>query len=188
MTLLCLTSGVSASPFEEGVAKYKNADYAGAINAWRLAAATGNARAQLNLGVIYAKGQGVAQDYTEAFKWSRLAAAQGNADAQYSLGVMYDGGQGVAQDYVEAFKWYRLAAEQGDADAQYSLGVMYDEGQGVAQNHVRAYTWWSLSAASGHTNAKKVRELAAKNMTSQQILEAQKMIRECQHKKLQACT
>ena len=152
MTLLCLTGGVSASPFEEGVAKYKNADYVGAINAWRLAAATGNARAQLNLGVMYAKGQG------------------------------------VAQDYAEAFKWYRLAAEQGDADAQYSLGVMYDEGQGVTQNHVRAYTWWSLSAASGQTNAKRVRELAAKNMTSQQILEAQKMIRECQHKKLQACT
>ncbi|MBP0123454.1 MAG: tetratricopeptide repeat protein [Candidatus Nitrotoga sp.] len=188
MTLLCLTGGVSASPFEEGVAKYKNADYVGAINAWRLASATGNARAQLNLGVMYAKGQGVAQDYAEAFKWSRLAAAQGNADAQYSLGVMYDRGQGVAQDYAEAFKWYRLAAEQGDADAQYSLGVMYDEGQGVTQNHVRAYTWWSLSAASGQTNAKRVRELAAKNMTSQQILEAQKMIRECQHKKLQACT
>jgi hypothetical protein len=41
----------------------------------------GNISAQLNLGVMYERGQGVAKDYAEALKWYRLAAEQGNANA-----------------------------------------------------------------------------------------------------------
>ncbi|MFH1914989.1 MAG: tetratricopeptide repeat protein [Pseudomonadota bacterium] len=41
----------------------------------------GYAEAQSNLGVMYAKGQGVPQDYVEAYKWCNLSAAQGNSDA-----------------------------------------------------------------------------------------------------------
>ena len=36
----------------------------------------GNAEAQINLGVLYANGWGVAQDYVEALKWYRKAADQ----------------------------------------------------------------------------------------------------------------
>ena len=75
----------------------------------------GNAEAQSDLGVMYDKGQGVAQDYAEAVKWYRLAAAQGMRWRNSDLGLMYDHGQGVKQDYAEAVKWYRLAAAQGDA-------------------------------------------------------------------------
>ena len=34
------------------------------------------------LGVLYAKGHGVAQDYTMAYVWYNIAAAQGQADAR----------------------------------------------------------------------------------------------------------
>ena len=36
--------------------------------------ASGNAGAQLNLGLMYYNGQGVPQDYAESYKWYRLAA------------------------------------------------------------------------------------------------------------------
>ena len=85
-------------------------DYAEALKWYRLAAAQGDAEAQLNLGVMYAHGHGVPQDYAEALKWFRLAAAQGHAEAQYNLGVMYLNGQGIAQDDVQAYKWFDLAA------------------------------------------------------------------------------
>ena len=70
----------------------------------------------LNLGWMYANGEGVEQDKEEAVKWYRKAAEQGNADAQNTLGVMYDKGEGVEQDKEEAVKWFRKAAEQGDGD------------------------------------------------------------------------
>jgi len=86
------------------------------------AADQGDAQAQYNLGVMYDKGEGVAQNKTEAAHWYRKAADQGDAQAQYNLGVMYDKGEGVAQNKAEAVNWYRKAADQGDAQAQYNLG------------------------------------------------------------------
>ena len=77
---------------------------------YRLAAAQGDAWAQLDLGVLYSHGHGVPQDSTEALKWFRLAAAQGLAEALYNLGVMYLNGQGIARDEVQAYKWLDLAA------------------------------------------------------------------------------
>lgn len=47
----------------------------------------GDAQAQFNLGVMYAKGEGVAQDLKQAVPWYRKAAEQGMVDAQYSLGL-----------------------------------------------------------------------------------------------------
>ncbi len=73
----------------------------------------GDAKAQYNLGVMYAKGQGVPQDYQEAVRWYRLAAEQGHASGQFSLGAMYTAGQGVPKDYVLAHMWLNLAAGKG---------------------------------------------------------------------------
>ena len=57
-------------------------DYAEAVKWCRLAAEQGDASAQYNLAVMYAKGQGVPQDYAEAHKWVNLAAAQSQGDRQ----------------------------------------------------------------------------------------------------------
>ncbi|WP_420831727.1 tetratricopeptide repeat protein, partial [Bathymodiolus japonicus methanotrophic gill symbiont] len=60
------------------------------------------ASAQYNVGLRYAKGEGVVQDEKEAAKWYRKAAEQGHGDAQLLLGAMYEAGIGVVQDYKEA--------------------------------------------------------------------------------------
>ncbi len=84
----------------------------------RALAEQGNANAQLYLGVLYARGDGVPEDDAEAVRWFRLAAEQGNALAQYSLGSMYGNGEGVPEDIVLAYMWSNLAAAQGNEDAQ----------------------------------------------------------------------
>ena len=60
-------------------------NYAEAAKWFRKAAEQGDDKAQHNLGVSYAQGQGVPQDYTEAVKWYRKAAEQGHADAIEAL-------------------------------------------------------------------------------------------------------
>ena len=77
------------------------------------AAEQGNAQAQLDLGVMYYKGEGVRQDYAQAVQWFRKAAEQGDANAQYNLGVMYTQGQGVRQNLVIAKEWYGKACDNG---------------------------------------------------------------------------
>jgi TPR repeat protein len=97
------------------------------VRLFRLAAAQGFAPAQLNLGILYHKGEGVAQDYAEAARLWRLAAAQGVAEAQTGLAVLYAQGAGVSQDYVEAARLWRLAAAQGVAAAETQLAELASE-------------------------------------------------------------
>lgn len=168
----------ASTEFDEGYAAYHRGDFAEAVRCYRLAAEQGNAEAQISLGYMYRRGQGVPRDYTEALRWLRLAAEQGNAEAQFNLGYMYDGGQGVPQDYTEALRWYRLAADQGYAAAQVNLGYMYYAGQGVPQDYVYAHMWLSLASAGGVENARAAREAVADLMTPDQMTEAQRLARE----------
>jgi len=144
----------------------------------KLLAEQGNAIAQNNLGIMYRRGRGVAENYAEAVRWYRLAAEQGNATAQVSLGYMYANGDGVPQNGAEAVKWYRLAAEQGNATAQYNLGYMYANGDGVPQNDVRAYMWYSVTAAQD-SHARDNRNSIADLLTPEQLAQGQDMATKC---------
>ena len=64
-----------AGPFEDAASAFDRGDYATAARLLRPLADQGHARAQYNLGVMYANGQGVPQDATEAVTWYRKAAA-----------------------------------------------------------------------------------------------------------------
>ena len=105
---LLLSSGiVSAGPLEDGLDAYSRGNYTTALGLLQAPATQGDAAAQNALGVIYTKGQMVAQDHKESVRWFQLSAAQGYAAAQANLGGMYYNGRGVAQDDKEAAKWYR---------------------------------------------------------------------------------
>jgi TPR repeat protein len=116
-------------------------------------AVRGNAASMTNLGLLYANGQGVAQDYVKARQWYEKAADKGNADAMTNLGALYDNGQGVAQDYVKAREWLEKAADKGNTGAMNGLGVLYDKGHGVAQDYVKAREWFEKAAAKGNAIA-----------------------------------
>ncbi|HMY01514.1 MAG TPA: hypothetical protein PKC44_17210, partial [Agitococcus sp.] len=63
--LLCAAS-VSYAGFDEGLAAYKKGNYTIALKEFKKAAQQGDAYAQFNLGLMYAKGEGVPQDYAKA--------------------------------------------------------------------------------------------------------------------------
>jgi uncharacterized protein len=64
-----------------GVAK----DYAQALSWYRKAAATGNATAMSNLGVMYENGWGVPRNDAQAVIWYRKAVDAGDPSARESL-------------------------------------------------------------------------------------------------------
>jgi len=108
------------------------------------------------------------------FAAQSAGAEQGDAEAQLWRGSMYDMGVGVPRDDVEAVKWYRLAADQGLAEAQGMLGTMYSIGEGVPQDYAEAYVWYSVAYAGGHANAAQSRDRIAKQLTPEQLSQAQK--------------
>jgi TPR repeat protein len=135
------------------LAEKKN--YAEAMRWYRLAAAQGNALAQVGIGNFYSMAQGVPQDYGEALRWYRLAAAQGNSEAQDNIGFFYMSAWGVPQDYTQALNWFRKAADQGNEVAQRNIGWIYLQGLGVAQDRAEAIRWFRMAAAKGDDDAKE---------------------------------
>jgi uncharacterized protein len=117
------------------------------------------------------------QEYAAALQLCRPLAEQGDARAQTSLGGMYYNGQGAQRNYAEAAKWVRKAAERGYAPAQADLGVMYWNGQGVPQDAVLAYMWLILATAQ-EPNAVRERDVAASQMTADEIAQAQRLAQE----------
>ena len=95
---------------------YFAGNYTEAIKWYRQAANKGDSNAQLNLGICYYYGNGVARDFAEAVKWYRKAAEQENGDAQLALGKCYQKGKGVNQSDSEAEMWFQKAAENGCYD------------------------------------------------------------------------
>ena len=154
---LSVTS-VAAQDVGTGVDAYTRGDYGAARAAWQPLAERGDRDAQANLGLLYARGQGVPQDYATALKWFQQSANQGYAIAQNNLGVMYRNGYGVRQDYEVAAMFYLLSAAQGYPLAQHSLGAMYENGEGIRPDYVEAYMWYTLAAEQGHDGAKRARQ------------------------------
>jgi len=131
--------------------------------------------AQVYLGLMYAQGQGVAQDFAEALKWFQLAVERGDAGGQFNLGGMYFSGVGVSQDYREAAKLYQLSADQGWAQGQHALGLMYAEGEGLIEDYVLAYMWFDLAASQGFGPSFSYKAALAEKMTPDQIAKAEGM-------------
>ena len=119
----------------------------------RKKAEAGDAKSQLELGLMFYFGNGVKQDKAEAVKWWRRAAEQGDAKAQFNLGLMYHKGEGVLEEKKEAVKLYRLAADQGIAAAQCNLGLLYEHGEGVSQDKAEAVEWYRRAAEQGIAEA-----------------------------------
>ena len=91
---------------------------------------------------------------------------------------MYYTGNAVPQDQKLAVQWFRKAAEQGHPDAQHAPALMYRyHVAGMPQDVVIAYMLCNLAAANGHRNAIEQRASLAKQMSQEQIDEAQALSR-----------
>jgi TPR repeat protein len=73
----------------------------------------GDPKAQCDLGMIYAEGNGVSQDSATSVTWFRKAAEQDDANAQLRLGMSYLEGKGIEKNIDEAIKWLYKAAAHG---------------------------------------------------------------------------
>ena len=104
---------------------------------------------------------------------SQLSALSKTPRAPDLSGVSSDEQSSIAKD--QDIAQLRQASEDGDADAQFGLGVMYANGEGVLENYVKAYAWWNLAAAQGHKGAIKAKASLRKDMTTEQVAEAQKL-------------
>ena len=91
----------------------------------------GDAKAMLELGMMYVRGRGVCKNEVTALDWFKKAAELGNSSAQFNIGLSYNEGLGVPRNLETAIYWYSKAAENGNEDAHVNLAHLYAGNYGV---------------------------------------------------------
>ena len=139
--------------FEVGKAAFAKGDYETALKEWQPLAEQGLPFAAYNVGLLYARGQGVKADPAEAAKWYRIAAEKGIPEAQYNLGLLYSTGSGVPKDETQAAAWFQKAAQKGDSNAADIIGTLYESSDGSLHDFAQAEKWYRKSAEEGNSDA-----------------------------------
>lgn len=74
--------------------------------------------------------------------------------------------------------YMELAAQTGAPDGLFELGMLYATGRDVDMDLVTAHKWFNLAAARGNASALNYRLELSREMTADQISEAQRQARE----------
>jgi TPR repeat protein len=102
-----------------------------------------------NLGVMYTRGLGVAQDYEHGRKLTQLACGAGNMDGCTGLGRLYQTGKGVPLDNAQARSVYEKVCDSGKMIGCFDLGTLYLVGQGGAQDYAKAFMLFQEACNGG---------------------------------------
>lgn len=88
--ILFITGSAIAGPLEDGTAAQTKGDYASALQIFRPLAEQENADAQLLLGIMFVKGQGVSPDLDIAQTWFKRAAENPEASKEPRADATYN--------------------------------------------------------------------------------------------------
>jgi len=83
----------------------------------------------------------------------------------------------MSDDAVEEKKAFCPEPKRNDADAMFTLGIRYSTGRDVDHDLVAAHKWFNLAAMMGHEGALSARAELAREMTTEQVAEAQRQAR-----------
>ncbi|NOZ54577.1 MAG: sel1 repeat family protein [Gammaproteobacteria bacterium] len=149
--------------FEEATEAYLLGDYEKARYEALVSAMDGLPEAQMLMGQLYLKGEGVKKNNALAIYWYEKAAQQGFSQAQFVIGTMYYEGRLTVKNYQKAWHWLREAQKIGHLKAQVLLDnlLQLDNGDVVNINESLAV----LEEAAGRGEKKAQFLLAKKRLT-----------------------
>jgi TPR repeat protein len=157
---LITTINLTANPFSQmrpnvGVAKSQTSQkyfYA------KRAAEKGNARAQYDLGLMYANGNGVPKNEKLALMWFNRAAQNNFSKSSTVKKVVRTRVQApkglITKGTSQKFKFAKKAAAKGNSRAQFDLAMMYSKGEGVRKNEQLAFNFFHKAARNNSVEAK----------------------------------
>jgi serine/threonine protein kinase/TPR repeat protein len=127
---------------------YAAASWAGALPACTKEAEGGNTVSARMLGLMYDKGNGVAESPADAVKWYRRAVSN-DAEAQLLLSHMLEIGRGTPRNDAESVVFLRESASGGVLRAQQTLAYRLENGAGIKKDETEAALWYRRAAEHG---------------------------------------
>jgi TPR repeat protein len=110
---------------------------------------SGNAQAQIALGLSYLRGRGVSKDIDQSVRYFRLASQSGSPTGMFHFAACLEGGVGIKQDLREAVALFKRSADGGVAAAVERYARALDCGRGVPENQAKALKYYKRGADLG---------------------------------------
>jgi TPR repeat protein len=83
----------------------------------------------------------------------------------------------MAGSYDTAYKQFGSLSKAGSSVSPYYLGLMCLNGMGVLQDYCRSHMWLNIASSRGHKKARAQLEKLTKNMSADQLANAQRLAR-----------
>ena len=83
----------------------------------------------------------------------------------------------MAGSYEIAYKEFGSLSKAGSSVSPYYLGLMCLNGMGVLQDYCRSHMWLNIASSRGHKKARAQLEKLTKNMSADQLANAQRLAR-----------
>lgn len=146
---------------------------------WLLLAADQNlAEAQYQMARLYFYGDILQKNPQHAFAWYIKAAKNWHVKAQFQLAEMYHQGLGVKQNDREATYWYVETANRGYPSGIHTMAFVHLYGEATPIDKVKALMFFSVSVDIGIKKAQQNRDKLRKELSAEQVAEAELMKRE----------
>lgn len=143
-----------------GAEAFRAGDYAHAVRMYEAASSWGYKNAQYNLGVMYARGQGVDVDLPRAMAWMALAAERNDKQYVAARELVYSLLDKAQWDRANEL-WRELKLTYSDAVALPRAKARWAEvRQGMTGSHVGSIGHLDVGAPSGAPSAARVSALA----------------------------
>ncbi|XP_064404029.1 protein sel-1 homolog 1-like [Halichondria panicea] len=112
---------------------------------------SGNAGAQMMIGMFYMLGSGgVQKSYQMALKFFQQAAKDGVPAAFTMIGKMYaEGSEDLPRDYSTAKTYFQRAIDMRNGDGFSGMGMLYLHGMGVEMSYTKALHYFQQALDRG---------------------------------------
>lgn len=103
--------------YKLGLQATEKQQYEQAFAYWEPLAQDGHLDSQYQIGRLYERGEGVAEDFNRALEWYQRAAQKGQGDAQFRIGL-YHMNENPDKNEALGFYWIQSAADNGSNKAK----------------------------------------------------------------------
>ena len=135
-------------------AAYGQQDYVAALRLCRPLAEQGDAKAQSDLGFMYAKGQGVPQDDAEAVRWYRKAAEQGTPARRPTSAGCTTTAKACRRTTPRPLNWYPQGRRPGERRRAGQPRLRCTTtAKAWRKDDAQAVTWYRKAAEQGDADA-----------------------------------
>ena len=115
----------------------------------------GDVEAQVNLGMLYMSGSGVARDPQKAYGYYVMAAKKNHPEALYLVGECQDCGSGTEINPVNALLNFNKGAKLGNLKSIICLADYYETGRAGIVDYEKARQLLKMAIAKGSDTSKK---------------------------------